>query len=128
MGDNRRSVGAKPAQQRRRRARLVILDVPLLFERDGWRICDRVMVVTASLFLQAARVLRRPGMDLAKLQKIRRAQMAEPCKRLLADYLIPTGMGKAPALRALRQAVTLTLNSQGKARCAKSYWIRKPRG
>lgn len=115
------------AQQRRHRAKLVILDVPLLFERDGWSVCHRVMVVTAPLFLQAVRVLRRPAMDGQKLQKIRRAQMAEPRKRILADYVIPTGRGKAPALRALRQAVTLTLTSQGKARCAKSYWIRKPR-
>ena len=113
------------AQQRRRRAPLVLLDIPLLFERDGWRVCDRVMVVTAPLFLQAARVLRRPGMTSARLQDIRQVQMSEPRKRILADYLIRTGTGKAPALRALRRAVTLAKTSQGQARCAKSYWIRK---
>ena len=113
------------ADQRRRRQHLVILDVPLLLERDGWKICDRVMVVAAPLFIQAARVLRRPGMDINRLQSIRLAQMSEPRKKALADFLIPSGMGKGPALRALRRAVTLTLVSKGKARCAKSYWIRK---
>ena len=114
------------AGQRRRRASLVILDIPLLFEKDGWQDCDRIMVVTAPLFLQATRVLRRPNMDMARLAAIRQAQMAEPRKRVLADYLIPSGRGKLPALRGLRRAVTLTKTTQGKARCAKSYWIRKP--
>ena len=114
------------ALQRRRQRPVVVLDIPLLFERDGWRVCDRVMVVTAPLFLQAARVLQRPNMNMARLLSIRKMQMAEAKKRVLTDFIIPTGMGKGPALRALRRAVTLTKVSQGKARCAKSYWIRKP--
>lgn len=113
------------ANQRRRRMPLVILDVPLLLERDGWKACDRVMVVTAPAFVQAARVLRRPGMDERRLNSIRLAQMSEPKKRKAADFLIPSGMGKGPALRALRRAVTLTLDSKGKALCGKLYWIRK---
>ena len=114
------------ALQRRRRRKLAILDVPLLFERDGWAACDRVMVVTAPLFLQAVRVMRRPGMNLSRLAAIRQAQMSESRKRVLADFIIPSGRGRGPALRALRRAVTLTKQAQGKARCAKSYWIRKP--
>ena len=114
------------AVQRRRRARLIVLDVPLLFERDGWQGCDRIMVVAAPLFLQQARVLRRPGMTGARLDSIRQVQMAEPAKRRLADFMIPSGRGRGPALRALRRAITLTLHSQGTSRCAKSSWIRKP--
>jgi len=113
------------AEHRRRRVSLVILDVPLLLERDGWTVCDRVMVVSAPVFVQAARVLGRPGMDLERLTAIRSAQMSEPKKRAVADFIIPSGLGKGPALRALHHAVTLTRNSLGKARCAKSYWIRK---
>ncbi len=111
--------------QRRQAKPVVILDVPLLLERDGWTVCDRVMVVAAPRFVQAARVLRRPGMDTKRLAAIRAAQMSEPKKRALADFRIPSGQGKGQALRALRRAVTLTQNSLGKARCAKSYWIRK---
>ena len=114
------------ARQRRCRAPVAILDIPLLFEKDGWRVCDRVMVVTAAPFLQALRVLRRPGMTQDRLNAIRRVQMSEARKRILADYIIPTGRGPAPALRALKRAISLSQTSQGQPRCAKSYWIRKP--
>ena len=33
-----------------RAAPLVVFDIPLLFEKDGWQDCDRIMVVTAPLF------------------------------------------------------------------------------
>jgi dephospho-CoA kinase len=113
------------ARHRRSGQNLVILDVPLLFEKDGWKICDRSMVVTAPAFLQAARVLRRPGMDMVRLTAIRHAQMGERKKTRLADFVIPTGLGKGQALRRLVRSVTLTKLSIGKARCAKLSWIRK---
>jgi dephospho-CoA kinase len=112
-------------QCRRRRQKLVLLDIPLLFEKTGWKICDRIMVVGAPPFIQAARVLGRPGMGWDRLKAIRNVQMADSKKRLLADFFIPTGLGKGFTLRAFRRAVTLTQSSQGKPQCAKSYWIRK---
>ncbi len=113
------------ARQRRSGKELAILDVPLLLEKDGWKKCDRVMVVTAPAFVQAARVLRRPGMDQARLANIRKAQMPEQTKRRLADFVIHTGLNKGSTLRMALRAVTLTKISVGKARCVKLSWIRK---
>ena len=45
-----------------RRARLAVLEVPLLFETGGDRRCDAVAVVWAPAFVRARRVLKRPGM------------------------------------------------------------------
>lgn len=94
-------------RQRRRHARLVVLDIPLLFETGGQRRCDRVAVVTAPAFLQAQRVLRRPGMNAAKLAAIRAQQMPDAEKRRRADFVLPTGTGRAPVLRGLKRIVTL---------------------
>lgn len=91
----------------RRRTQLVALDIPLLFETKGQRRCDRVAVVTCPAFLQAQRVLRRPGMNAAKLASIRAKQMPDSKKRRFADFLIPTGLGRGPALRGLKAAVTV---------------------
>jgi dephospho-CoA kinase len=94
-------------RQRRRHAALVVLDIPLLFETGGQRRCDRVAVVSCPAFLQAQRVLRRPGMTAAKLAAIRAQQLPDHEKRRRADFVLPTGTGRAPVLRRLRRIVTL---------------------
>ena len=85
--------------------KLVVLDVPLLFETNGGRRCDRVAVVSCAAFLQAQRVLARPGMTEERLAAIRAKQMPDAAKRRRADFVIPTGMGKPLALRRLKAAV-----------------------
>ena len=101
------------ARHRRRGTRLVVLDIPLLFETGGRQRCDKVAVVSCAGFLQAQRVLARPGMTLARLEAIRAKQMPDTQKRRLADFVIPTGMGKPLALRRLKAVVRVMLTSPG---------------
>lgn len=96
------------------RAPLVVLDIPLLFETGGDRRCDASILVTAPLFLQAMRVLARPGMDAAKLAGIRARQMSEPEKRKRADFVVVTGLDKGRTLRDLRRIVTLLADRRGR--------------
>ena len=93
------------ARQRRLGAALVVLDVPLLLETGGGRRCHKVAVVSCAAFLQAQRVLSRRGMTAERLAAIRAKQMSDAEKRRLADFIIPTGMGKPLALRRLKAAV-----------------------
>jgi dephospho-CoA kinase len=88
---------------RRRKTKRVVLDIPLLFETRFDKECDYIIVVSAPLFLQRRRALLRPGMDLKKLTAILRRQIADSKKRKLASVVIPTGLGKAYALKKLRQ-------------------------
>ncbi len=91
----------------RRRARLVVLDIPLLFETGGERRCDAVAVVWAPRFVQARRVLGRPGMTPERLATIRAQQMPDHEKRRRADFEVPTGLGRAFTLRRVRRIVTM---------------------
>jgi dephospho-CoA kinase len=93
------------AMQARRRAPVVVLDIPLLFESGRWRDVDAVFVVSAPAFLQRQRVLRRPGMTDARLTEILRRQIPDREKRLQADAVITSGLGKRPALHDLRTAL-----------------------
>ena len=86
-----------------RRARLVVLDIPLLFESSGERRCDAVAVVSAPTFLQRARVLARPGMSEARLAAILAQQMPDREKRRRADFIVPTGLGRRLTLRRLAE-------------------------
>lgn len=69
--------------------RIVLLDIPLLFEAGARESCDAVVVVTAPPEVQRARVLSR-GMDETTFDLILSRQMPDAEKRARADYIIPT--------------------------------------
>ena len=90
-----------------RQEKIVVLDFPLLFETDGEEVCDAVIVVSAPRFLQEARVLARGGMTREKLAGVLARQMPDSEKRRRADFVVPSGLGRAVTLRRLKQIVTL---------------------
>jgi dephospho-CoA kinase len=96
------------SRQRARGAKLVVLDIPLLYETGGEDRCDAVLVVSAPRPVQLARALSRPGMSLAKLAGIEKRQMPDAEKRRHADFVIPTGRGRRPTWVALKKAVRTT--------------------
>ena len=87
----------------RHRARdVVILDIPLLFEKGGWRRVGAIAVVSAPAWMQTKRVMRRPGMTRAKLKAIRHLQVPDRVKRARADFIIETGRPKSYTYRQIR--------------------------
>ena len=92
--------------RRHRRAPLVVLDIPLLFEGGGAAGCDLVAVVSAPAAVQRARVLARPGMTEAKLDAILARQVPDADKRARADVVIATGGSLLATRRAVHRLVT----------------------
>ena len=91
---------------RRHRAKpLVVVDVPLLFEKGGWRRVDLTAVVSAPTWKQSARVLERPGMNWSKLDQVRGLQLGDAAKRRRADFVIPTGGTKTETREAVRRII-----------------------
>lgn len=83
-------------------ARVVVFDIPLLFEKGGAAGVDAVAVVSAPAEVQRARVLARPGMTPQKFAHILSLQTPDADKRARADYVIDTGT----SLEATERAVT----------------------
>ena len=80
---------------------VVVLDIPLLYETGGERRVDLVVAVGCSDALQAERALRRPGMTMERLERVRRQQLPTPAKRRLADVFIPSGHDRGQVQRRL---------------------------
>lgn len=74
-------------------AKIVILDVPLLYETGGDRRVDYVVVVTAPQEVQRQRVLARGQLTPAQLNEILARQIPDEEKRKRADFVIDTGLG-----------------------------------
>ncbi|NOX74583.1 MAG: dephospho-CoA kinase [Alphaproteobacteria bacterium] len=84
--------------------KLVVVDVPLLFETGGAANVDAVLVVSAPSETQKQRVLERAGMTEAHFEKILLSQMPDAEKRTKADYVIET-----TSLEAAQMAVERVL-------------------
>ena len=75
-------------------AKLVVLDIPLLFETGGTGRVDKILVVSAPYEIQRERVLSREGMTEEKFQAILARQMPDEVKRAKADFIVDTGQDK----------------------------------
>jgi dephospho-CoA kinase len=90
-------------------AKIVVLDVPLLFETGGDRGVDAVAVVSAPAEVQKDRVLARPDMNEDKLAAILARQTPDAEKRRRADFVIDTSQGLDAARDQVRQVVARLL-------------------
>ena len=71
-------------------AAVVVLDIPLLFEKGLAASVDKVAVVSADAEIQRVRTLARPGMTAEKFLRILSHQLPDSVKRAQADFVIPT--------------------------------------
>eukprot|EP00448_Togula_jolla_P015812 CAMPEP_0170592708 /NCGR_PEP_ID=MMETSP0224-20130122/13065_1 /TAXON_ID=285029 /ORGANISM="Togula jolla, Strain CCCM 725" /LENGTH=259 /DNA_ID=CAMNT_0010916625 /DNA_START=63 /DNA_END=842 /DNA_ORIENTATION=+ len=85
---------------------LVVLDIPLLFERGHESLCDIVVVVSASEEIQRQRVLERPGMTEQKFESILQKQVPDPEKRAMADLILDTGISPSRTRESLHAFVS----------------------
>ena len=86
-------------------APLIVFDIPLLYEKDGHKSVDAVVVVSAPADVQRARVLARPGMTEAKFAQILALQVPDAEKRARADYVLDTGTSLAETRHAVQRLV-----------------------
>ncbi len=90
---------------RRQGRRIVVLDIPLMFEVGGDKRVDQVVVVSAPPSVQLHRVRLRRRMSAADIAAMIARQMPDAEKRRRADVVVRTGLSRHHTLRHLRRFI-----------------------
>jgi dephospho-CoA kinase len=83
--------------------KLVIIDLPLLFEAQLERMVDRTIVVWAPESVQAKRLAERSGLSRAEIKKRLAAQMPIDRKKQLADIVIDNSGTRGKTRREVKK-------------------------
>ena len=81
-------------EKKKEKFRLVGLDIPLLYETKTNKICNYILLASASESTQKDRVLKRDGMTIDKFNKINKNQLSDCFKRKQKPIIITTEFGK----------------------------------
>jgi dephospho-CoA kinase len=119
----RQEEAAFVARARRRGARAVVLDIPLLLETGGDQRVDRIIVVSAPRAVQMHRIRARRRMNDADIKAVIARQMPDAEKRRRADVVIRTGLSRHTSLKALSRLIREVY-----ACTVLSCWTRRPLG
>jgi dephospho-CoA kinase len=103
------------ADAQARGAPVVLLDVPLLFETAGERVCDAVVVVSAPAQLQLQRAFERPGMTEEKFAALVAKQMPDAEKRRRADFIVDSSQSFEHARAQVRDILQAVAKMRGRA-------------
>ena len=86
-------------------ADMVVLDIPLLFEKDYDQECDYTVVVTAPYEVQKERVFSRNDITEGKFLHILKQQIPDSEKRRRADFIIQTDLGFDHAKNQVKETI-----------------------
>lgn len=98
-------------KHRKNNEKLIVLDIPLLFETGTAGRVDKIAVVSAPLDVQRQRVLAREGWNEEKFNRIISRQMPDQEKRRRADFVIDTGKGMEHAEAQVKKIIANLIGS-----------------
>ena len=96
----------------REKSKIVIFDVPLLYEKDNIKKYDYVIVVSCSKEIQKMRVLKRKNWNLIRLNYTLKKQLDNDLKKNMADIIIKTDRGKNHTLNNVLNIIKFLLKSK----------------
>jgi dephospho-CoA kinase len=76
------------AEESRRLGDIFLADIPLLYETEGEKLCERVVVVACAPEIQLQRLIARTRLSAADAERMIFSQMPLPDKISRADHVI----------------------------------------
>jgi dephospho-CoA kinase len=103
---------------RKRGDRLVVCDIPLLFERHMTDRFDRIILVDANRALRLERLVKDRGLDETEAMEMIAAQMPAELKRARADFVIDNDGTLTQLERRVQDVWTELMNEAAEPRTA----------
>jgi len=95
------------AETHRNSSQFFFADIPLLYETDGDKLCDRVVVVACSPDVQLANFIERSGLDRLEAQRMIESQMPLSEKIKRADHVVWNNSSRAVLAEQAKMLVAL---------------------
>jgi len=92
-------------KHKNKKNKIVILDIPLLFEAKLTKICDYIILLYLSKELKIKRALRRRNMKKEILLKILKNQLSDAYKKKRADFVINTAKRKEHSFKTIIKTI-----------------------
>ncbi|OPB32384.1 dephospho-CoA kinase [Bartonella sp. AR 15-3] len=99
---------------RQQKKKLVVLDIPLLFETKSENRVNSIVVVSSPPEIQKARAMNRPNMNEEKFSIINTRQVSDKQKRKCADFVINTGKDLEDTRQQVLQVIKSLLKDASK--------------
>lgn len=96
--------------RRKRRAPIVVLDVPLLVESGWHRSCDRLLFVRTPAPIRDRRVRKNRGWPPGERLRREKRQVSVKAKESMADFIIDNGADARATTRQVRRLVRTLLS------------------
>jgi len=97
-------------KHRSKKTKIVILDIPLLFEAKLQNICDYVILLYLPRKKKIQRALSRKGMKKDILLKIIKSQKGDAYKKKKSDFIINTSKPKRRSFKMILEAISNIMN------------------
>ena len=98
----------------REKKKILVFDVPLLFEKDNIKKYDIILVLSCKKSVQRIRVLKRKGWNKDRLEKTLKEQIPDHKKHAMADIIIKSDRGKRYLHQEIIKAIKKAKNGQNR--------------
>lgn len=96
-------------KQKRKKNKIIILDIPLLFEAKLENICDYIVLLYSPQKTRVARALKRPKMTKNILQKILKNQLSDKYKKKKSNFVINTSKTKNQTFKMILKTFSIII-------------------
>jgi len=93
-------------KHKKKKTKILILDIPLLFEARLSHICDYVILLYVSKKTKIQRAISRGGITKQTILQILKHQLGDPYKKKKADFIINTSKPKKHSFKMILDAIT----------------------